>query len=426
MWILTRSLQEREREGRPVRVAIAGAGFFARGVAAQLTGATPGISLVAISSRNPVAGQRVFAEAGAADVPIVESACGFAAIIERGGRAVVAESSLLCGADAVDCVIEATGNVDHGARFAVAAIEAGKHLVLANAAVDALLGPLLKRRADSAGVVYTGADGDEPGVAMGLIKQIQAMGLRPVAAGNIKGFLDRARTPDTQRAFAESVGQRPRAVTSYADGTKLSMECTQLANATGFGIVRRGMLGPRCEHVRDLVHLLPERAMLDGGIVDFALGAQPGSGAFAIGWSGSALCSEYFQFYKVGDGPFYCLYTPFHLPHAQVAFSAARAVLFGEPTVAPVGAPRAQVVSMAKRDLRAGNVLDGIGGYACYGAIELWSESRSIGALPIALADGARLLRDVGRDRVIRFEDVAGPPDSLALRLYREQERAFS
>ena len=153
---------------------------------------------------------------------------------------------------------------------------------MVNAELDSLVGPLLKAKADEAGVVLTHTDGDEPGVAMTLFRYVQSVGLRPVAAGNIKGMVDYYRNPATQQGFAERNDQDVKKVTSFADATKLSMETTVLANATGFGVGRRGMYGPACGYVRDLAKLLPAEAMLAGGIVDYSVGASPHTGGFVV------------------------------------------------------------------------------------------------------------------------------------------------
>ena len=251
-----------------------------------------------------------------------------------------------------------------------------------------MLGPILKAKADRAGVVVTNTDGDEPGVAMTLLRYLRSLGLRPVAAGNIKGMVDYYRNPETQRAFAEKYDQDVRKVTSFADATKLSMETTVLANATGFHVGRRGMYGPACEHVREMAHLLPADQMLGTGLVDYALGAAPHTGAFVIVHEESPLKKAQLAYYKLGDGPFYVFYTPYHLPHIQIASTIGRAVIHRDPTVAPIGGPVCEVVTVAKRDLKAGERLDGIGGFCTYGLIDNALAARAAAALPIGLSEG--------------------------------------
>ncbi len=296
---------------------------------------------------------------------------------------------------------------------------------MVNAELDSLIGPILKVKADEAGVVLTHTDGDEPGVAMTLVRYCQTVGMKPVAAGNIKGMVDYYRTPDTQRAFAAQHDQDVRKVTSFADSTKLSMETTVLANATGFGVAKRGMTGPACSYVRELAKLLPAEAMLAGGIVDYSVGAAPHTGAWIAVHEENPYKKTQFAYYKLGDGPFYIFYTPFHLPHIQLPSTIARAVIHRDPTVAPLAGPSCEVLAIAKRDLKAGERLDGVGGFTCYGQIDSHAAARAENALPIALSDDCVLLHDVPKDRAVRFDDVQMPAMTLSYELWLEQQKRW-
>jgi predicted homoserine dehydrogenase-like protein len=310
---------------------------------------------------------------------------------------VLAEDPLVltrCGA--IDMILEVTGTIEAGARVTLDAFDHGKHVVLVNAELDSLLGPILKVKADKAGVVVTHTDGDEPGVAMTLLRYLRTLGLRPVAAGNIKGMVDYYRNPDTQRAFAEKNDQDARKVTSFADATKLSMEATVLSNATGFKVGRRGMYGPACGYVREIGNLLPAEQMIESGLVDYALGAAPHTGAFVVIHEENPLKKAQLSYYKLGDGPFYVFYTPFHLPHLQIASTIGRAFVHRDPIVAPIGGPVCEVLTIAKRDLKAGEKLDGVGGYCSYGLIDNASSARAASALPIG-CPGSVLRRAVAR-----------------------------
>jgi len=256
---------------------------------------------------------------------------------------------------------------------------------------------------------------------MTLLRYLRSLGLRPVAAGNIKGMVDYYRTPDTQRAFAEKNDQDVRKVTSFADATKLSMETTVLANATGFHAGRRGMYGPACDHVRELADLLPADQLLGTGLVDYALGAAPHTGAFVIVHEESPLKKVQLAYYKLGNGPFYVFYTPFHLPHIQIASTIGRAVIHRDATVAPLAGPVCEVVTVAKRDLKAGEQLDGIGGFCTYGLIDNAITARADDALPIGLSEGCVLQRDVAKDDFISFKDVIPRRGGLSETLWREQ-----
>ncbi len=416
------ALIERETTGHPIRVAIVGAGASARAIALQLGTPVPGIRLVGISNRTETTGARSFREAGFSSWCQTNSVHKAESFISAGIPVLTDDPSVLTACSAVDLVIEATGTIDFGVRVVLDALHHGKHVVLVNAELDSLLGPLLKSRADSAGVVISQTDGDEPGVAMTLLRYLRSVGLNPVAAGNLKGMVDYHRTPDTQRSFAEKYDLNVRKVTSFADSTKLSMEAAVLANATGFSVGRRGMYGPRCSDVREIANLLPAQQMLDTGLVDYALGAAPHTGAFVIVHENSNLKKIQLAYYKLGDGPFYVFCTPFHLPHVQIASTIGRAALHRDTTIAPAGGPVCEVVAVAKRELKTGERLDGIGGFCAYGLVDNAQSARRSDALPIGLSENAILTQDVPKDEVISFDHVNLPAGNLAANLWLEQK----
>jgi len=415
------ALRELAATGHPIRVGMVGAGASGRAIALQLGTPAPGIRLAAIANRTPEHGERAFREAGITDWRRVETACKAETVIACGLPVLTNDPSVLTACDAIDVLVEVTGTVETAAGVVLEAFEHGKHVVLVNAELDSLLGPILKAKADQAQVVLTHTDGEEPGVAMTLLRYLRSLGLRPVAAGNIKGMVDYYRTPETQRAFAEKYDQNARKVTSFADATKLSMEAAVLANATGFQVGRRGMYGPACKYVGEMADLLPAEQMLSTGLVDYALGAAPHTGAFVIVHEESALKKAQLAYYKLGNGPFYVFYTPYHLPYAQIASTIGRAFLHRDPTVAPLAGPVCEVVAMAKRDLKAGERLDGVGGFCTYGLIDNAAAARAVAALPIGLSEGCKLLRDVSKNDVISIDDVEAPSGQVAEALWREQ-----
>jgi len=425
MIIVDTALAKRVAAGNPIKVAMVGAGYMARGIALQILSAMPGIQLCAISNRTLANAERAYRDADAEVSATVETVAQLDQAIRDQRYVITDDPMLLCQAGEIEAIIETTGDVELGARVAFEAIRNGKHIILMNAEVDASIGPILKVHADRAGVVYTYTDGDEPGVAMTLVRYVQSVGLKPVAAGNIKGMVDYYRTPGTQAKFAAQHDQDVRKVTSFADATKLSMETTVLANATGFGVARRGMVGPACGYVRDLARLLPPDAMLAGGIVDYSVGASPHTGGFVVVHEENPYKRTQLAYYKLGDGPFYVFYTPFHLPHIQLPSTIARAVIHSDPTVAPLAGPSCEVVTVAKRDLRAGERLDGVGGFCAYGLIDGHATARAMNALPIALSDDCVLLRDIAKDAVVSFDDVQMPPTRLSDTLWLEQQRRW-
>ncbi len=426
MIIADAALEKREREGKPIRVGIAGAGYIARGIAAQLLKRPLGIRLAAISNRTLSRAEQVLRDGGQDEFPQVSSVSQMESHVARGQVAITDDPNILCDASNIDVIIEATSDMEYGARVVLHAIESGKHVVLLNAALDSAVGPLLKTYADRKNVVITYTDGEEPGVAVNLFRFVKTIGYKPVGAGNLKGLLDHYRNPDTQRAFAERIKASPMMVTSFADGTKLAMECTILANSTGLRVGKRGMYGPKCAHVNEVPNLLPHDQLLQGGLVDFVLGAEPHTGAFVIGYNESPVNKEYMSAFKMGDGPFYVFYTPYHLPQLQINHTIARAALFHDATTSPIGKPVCEVLTIAKRDLCAGEVLDGIGGFASYGLIENSEVAQSERSLPMGLSEGCRLKRNVAKDQAVTYDDVDVPPGRLCDKLRAEQNEYFS
>jgi predicted homoserine dehydrogenase-like protein len=419
--LVDKALAKRAAEGKPIRVALIGAGYSGRNIAYQITRSFPGLRLVAICNRTVPTARAVWDQAGVTDVVEVRSREALDEAIQRGRAAITEDPAVVCDAAGVEVVLEATGTIEFGASVILRAIDHGKHVILMNVELDATLGPILKARADRAGVMYSNSDGDEPGVAMNMLRFVRTIGLEPVVAGNLKGLYDPYRTPETQRGFAEANNQKATTMTSFADGTKLSMELNVLANASGFGVARRGMHGPKLAHVNDAAAFFLDK--VNGGkIVDFLVGAAPSNGAFVIGHTTDSMKAAYLKYLKMGNGPFYTFYTPFHLPQLEIPITIGRAVLFGDATVAPAGPPVCDSLAIAKRDLRAGETLDGLGGFTCYALIDNYSAAREADALPIGISEGCRLVRDVPKDSAVTYADVELPSGRLCDRLRQEQD----
>jgi predicted homoserine dehydrogenase-like protein len=426
MIIVDKALEKRQQDGNPIRVGLVGAGYIGRGIALQIEKFMTGMRLVAISNRTLSRAERAYKEAGVDSIEKVDTISQLEASIARGHYAITNDSFLLCEAEGIDAIIEATGAVEFSAHVATRAIAHHKHIILMNAELDATVGPILKVYADRAGVVITDADGDQPGVMMNLFRFVRTIGYEPVLVGNIKGLQDHYRTPETQKAFAAKHSITPQMATSFADGTKISMENTVVANATGFKVGKRGMYGPECSHVREAANLFPADQMLNGGLVDYILGAEPSPGVFVLGNNEHPNRQHYMKHFKMGDGPLYVFYTPYHLPHLEVPLTAARAVLFQDAAVTPLAGPMCDVITVAKRDLEAGEVLDGIGGFTCYGMIDNSDVCKAENLLPMGLSEECRLIRDVLKDEAITYADVELPTDRLCDKLRAEQDALFS
>jgi predicted homoserine dehydrogenase-like protein len=430
MLIIDKALRDRAAAGRPIRVGMVGSGFMGRGVALQIATAVAGMALVAIANRHLEGARRAYREAGQGEGRLVENPDQLGAAIAAGQPAVTEDWRLLTDAPEIDAVLEVTGAIDYAAEVVTRAIDRGKHVVLMNAELDGTVGPLLKKRADAQGVIYTNVDGDQPGVTLNLYRFVRGIGVRPVLCGNIKGLHDPYRNPTTQEAFARKWGQKPHMVASFADGTKVSFEQAIIANATGMRVGRRGMFGPTVAAgtpIEEAARLLPVQDFAGGpGIVDYVVGASPGPGVFVIGTIEHPAQRHYLALYKLGEGPFYCFHTPYHLCHFEVPNTIARAVLFGDAAIAPLDAPRVEVIATAKTDLEAGAELDDFGHYMTYGQCENAEIVRRDGLLPMGIAPGCTLRRSIAKDEVLRYADVELPPGRLIDRLREEQEAAFA
>ena len=425
MSTLLRALEARAAAGDPIRVGLVGAGYAGRGFAARIIRRIPGIEIVAIANRTVAQAERAYRAAGADDPAHAASAAELDAAIRRHRPVVTDDPTLLTDADGIEAIVEATGEVEFGAGVALRTIDAGKHLVLINAELDSCLGPILKTRADAAGVVLTDMAGDQPAVIMDLMDEVRLLGFRPILAGNIKSLLDHKRTPETQKGFAEAHGQRPKMITSFADGTKIAAEMGVVANATGFGVAERGMRGPRAERVEQAPDRFDIESLLERPIVDYLLGAEPSFGVFVLGYEEDPLSRSYMKFYKMGDGPVYTFYRPLHLGPLETVQSVARAVLLRDAAATPLGGPVTEVIAQAKRDLVVGETLDGIGGFTVYGMLENAGTARRERLLPMGLTDGAVVVRPVAEDVALTFDDVELPPGRLATRLWQEQAERF-
>lgn len=425
--IVDTALRRREEAGDPVRVGMIGAGFMARGIANSILNSIPGMRLVAIANRTVQNGIRAYAEAGADDIAVADTADALQDAMRSGRYVVTADPMLVAEADGIDVLLEVTGTVEEAAHVVLRAISSEKHVVLMNAELDGTIGPILKAKADAAGVILSACDGDQPGVEMNLYRFVKGLGLRPLVCGNIKGLHDRTRNPTTQAGFAARWGMNVNMVTSFADGTKVSFEQAIVANATGLRAPRRGLYGRDfAGHVDDLTSTY-DVAELErmGGIVDYVVGASPAPGIYVFATHDDPKQRHYLNLYKRGEGPLYSFYTPQHLCHLEVPTSLARVVLFRDAVLAPIAGPVVDVVATAKIDLRAGTSIDGIGQYMTYGQCENSDVTRSDRLLPMGLAEGCRLLRDVAADAVLTYDDVELPVGRLADRLRAEQDLRF-
>ena len=426
MIIVDSALRAREEQGAPIRVGMVGAGFMGQGLTNQIVNSVPGMRMVAVSNRHPERAAHVFRYAGLEPTRVDDQASLEDAI--RAGRpAVTDDPMLLCRSEQVDVVCEVTGDVEYAAHVVLEAFRHGKDVVLMNAEIDATIGPILQVYADRAGVILSACEGDEPGVQMNLYRWVKGLGLEPRVLGNVKGLQDPYRNPTTQQGFAEQWGQTPSMVTSFADGSKISFEQSIAANATGFTVLQRGM-SRGLEYRGDVMEIGSlydvDRLRELGGVVDYVVGT-PLTKVYCLAEHTDPKQQHYLELYKLGKGPLYAFFVPYHLVHFEVPFAIARVALFRDSVAKPLAGPVVEVCAVAKRDLQAGEVLDGPGMYMTYGEAASVDEMSERRYLPEGLVAGCTLRRDIGRDEVLSYDDVDLPAGRLADRLRAEQLERF-
>jgi len=421
------ALQARAAQGKPIRVAILGAGFMCQGLTNQIAHSTPGMRVVAIYNRKVSRAIDVFHYAGYQDVAVAENQRQFDDAVQANKPVATEDAFLLARSDLVDVVVDVTGSVEFGAHVALESFKHGKDVVLMNAEIDATIGPILQVYAKKYGVILSACDGDEPGVQMNLYRWVKGLGLTPRVIGNVKGLQDPYRNPTTQKGFAERWKQNPAMVTSFADGTKISCEQAIVANATGFKVKSRGM-SRGLEYRGDIMQIgkiydIEELREL-GGIIDYVV-ATPLTKVYVLAEHSDPKQQHYLNLYKMGEGPLYSFFVPYHLVHFEVPNSIARVVLFRDSLAPPLAGPVVEVCAVAKRDLRAGEILDDYGMYMTYGEAVNVEEMSQQQYLPEGLVEGCKLRRDVKKDAVLTYSDVDLPPNRLADRLRAEQYRHF-
>lgn len=427
MIMVDTALKSRAEQGKPVRVGMLGAGFMGQGLTNQIVNSTPGMRMAAVYNRHPNKAFHVYQYAGYSDIKSATTQSQLDEAIRQGKPVVTEDAFLLARSPEIDVLVDVTGSVEFGAHVILEAFKHGKDVVLMNAEVDATIGPILQVYAEKHGVILSACEGDEPGLQVNLYRWVKGLGLTPRVMGNIKGLQDPYRNPTTQKGFAEKWGQNPAMVTSFADGSKISFEQTIVANATGFVVKSRGM-SRGAEYKGDVMQMgklydINELQKL-GGIIDYVVGT-PLTKVYCLAEHPDPKQQHYLNLYKMGEGPLYSFFLPYHLVHFEVPNAIARVVLFRDNVAKPLGGPVVEVCACAKRDLKAGEILDDYGMYMTYGEAVNASEMSSKRYLPEGLVEGCKLKRDVRKDEVLTYDDVELPPNRLADRLRAEQYSHF-
>ncbi len=446
---LARKLKARAAAGNPVRVGLIGAGKFGSMFLSQVR-TTPGMHLVGIADLSVQRAWEALGRTGwDADAVVARD---FDQAWRTGGTVLTDDAEALIAADGIEVIVEATGNPAAGLRHALSAIAHRRHIVMVTVEADVLAGPLVAQRAAEAGVVYAAAFGDQPALVCDMVDWAEACGFRVVAAGKGTKYLPayHASTPETvwenlgiAPAAAALGGMNPQMFNSFVDGTKSSIEMAAISNATGLSAPREGLKFPPCG-VDDLPRILRPRDA--GGVLDRAGEVEVVSsverdgrpvfrdlrwGVYVVLEADPSPRGDYarrcFGEYGMATDPsgrYTALYRPYHMIGLELGISVAAAALRQEATGAPIGF-FSDVVAVAKRDLLAGEVLDGEGGYTVWGRLMQATDSLACGGLPIGLAHGVKVLRPIAAGEVLGWADV-DIADSDTVRLRRQMEQMLA
>ena len=424
-----RALTEYAAQGRQIAVGIVGAGQMGEGLACQME-LMRGIATCMIADIQPGRAQQALISAGIAKEEIIEttSPTQAAEVLAAGKRVATSDATLLATVEGLDIVVEATGIPVVGAEIARDAILNRRHVLQMNVETDATVGYILRSMAQAAGVVYTLTCGDEPGATAELYDFVVSLGFEPICAGKGKNNpLDRHATPDTVAQRAHQQQMNPKMLASFVDGTKTMVEMTSLANGIGFIPDIRGMHGPAAEPQSISRVFVPQEA---GGVisapgrVEYGIGIAPG--VFVVFTAQNPKIVRDLIYVNLGPGPYWALYRPYHLCNLETPISIVRAVLKGDTTLATDSPPTAETISVAKRDLKAGETIDGLGGFSVYGMIETATTAQQRNLLPLGLAPGAILQRDVIQDQPLTYQDINLNEQSVIVQLRRMQDQILT
>jgi len=422
-------LRKREADGDQIRVGLVGCGQMGSGMV-HVTHQTPGMRIVAIADIDP---DRPASTLKALRIPssavCVTNKRSEAEDALQEGRYVLSEDAvMLAQLEGLDAVVEATGSTEVGTQVAWNCILHGRTVVMLNVETDVTVGVFLRHMAEKTGCIYTVASGDEPGVCKTLYDFACSLGFDVVCVGKGKNNpINFHANPDTAREEALGKHMNPKMLAAFQDGTKTMVEMAALSNATGLLPDIPGMHGAKVDLDQLAKVYVPKK---DGGVlehrgcVEYSTG-KVAPGVFVICTSPDPRIREDMKFVGMGDGPYYLLFRPYHLCNIETPISVAEAVIYGETTLAPV-AMHSEVIAVAKRDLKAGDIIGEIGGHEVYHRVYRSEEAKALKGVPMGLATGAKVLKDVAADELLTEDSVALDTTRMAYRLRQLQDDLLS
>ena len=432
---MDKKLAQREAEGKIIRTGLVGAGQMGRGMVSQMVG-MKGIMPAIVADIKIDNVINAFHYAGIKDEDIaktnsLEEANKF---MEMGKYVATENADLISSANLVECAIDVTGVPEIGVRIATDALNNHKHVVMMDVETDVVIGPWLKKLGDKNGVIYTGSAGDEPGAVMELYCFARAMGMQVRVMGKGKNNkLDYACNPDTVLEEATRRKMSPRMLCAFKDGTKTMVEMTAMSNATGLvpdvigghGVVTKpGTEG--IKQLNDFFKLKEDGGILNKhGVVEYVNGVAPG--VFVTVATDNQEIAYQMQYHSMGPGPLWTLYRPYHLCNLETPLTVAKLVIDHEPTIIPLDGPVSECITVAKVDLKAGQTIDGIGGYTTYGSIATAEETYKKGYVIYGLVNKkAKMLRDVPKGQLLTLEDVELDTTTQLYKTRKEQDAMYN
>ena len=408
-------LLQREKEQNPIRVGVIGAGQMGYGMISQIS-TIPGMAVTGISDirlENAQRAAEAYNNSAKTKVDILTST----------------DLKEVIHSPNVEVIVDATGVPEVGAQISLETLIAKKHLVLLNVEVDITIGPLMKKLYDAAGLVYTGSDGDEPAATAQMFEFAKSMGMEVLVAGKGKNnALKVGANPDTAAQEAKAKRMNSHMLAAFQDGTKTMAEMNLLSNAIGFVPDKVGMHGISADLDGTVKHLdLKENGgVLDKfGVVEYVDGIAPGIFCIIKGQN-EGVQHELNYLMKKGERDHHILYRPFHLCSLETPLTIARAVLEHDYAIVPLGAPISETVAVAKRDIKAGEVIDGIGGYCVRGVLETHSDMVKNGNVPIGLVGGKSYAkRDIKNGSFLTYDDIQLDEETTVYRLRKLQDQTF-
>lgn len=426
--MIHRELIKLEEDKKPIRLGVSGADWMGSGFVAQVA-RLQGMRVQVLADENTDAAFQALVSTGVAKDSICETADFSKATdaLRNGQRVITGDYTLAAKLEDIDLVADVTPSPAIGAETALSCIQNGKDVVLVNIEADVTVGRILHHKANQAGVLYTVSSGDEPGCLAELWDFVNALQFEPIVIGKGKNNpLNPAATPDSVTESAQKADKNPYQVASYVDGTKTMFEMCCAANSTGCLPMQRGMIGPEAtlENVTEIFALEADGGLAKfPGAVDFVQGKSMSGGVFiVVRVQDSRVAADLRYMGARGKGNYFVFFRPYHLWFIEAPISVARAFLYKEKWLVPKQEPVAEVLTIAKKDLNQGEILDAFGGYTFHGQIDCADVLQKVEGLPVGLAPGAKMIRPVTKGEVIKWSDVCLDENQIVVKLRREQD----